>query len=283
MTADTDLVELTTAHSALEAEWWVGALKGHGIQAVVFGEELADEFAMSQKLMGLGGGIRVMVPRPTLDAAREAMVQIEEDRPSEAELEEAFAKTPALESDEAPPAQATASSPGKTAAIVLLTAGVVALGWFALKQQDTIHAFENQGLVFERTWFDDRYEARWRDGGALGHIGFDRDQTGDVEEFQEFDRSGRPFRTSLDANQNGVFETSYGLDAEGTRVFSMFDENENGIPERFEYAPRDGVIERWLDADENWHPERLQLLDAKTGDVLDTFEFRGRQGYVRVR
>ena len=63
----------------------------------------------------------------------------------------------------------------------------------------------------------------------------------------------------------------------------MFDENENGIPERFEYAPRDGVIERWLDADENWHPERLQLLDAKTGDVLDTFEFRGRQGYVRVR
>ncbi len=60
-------MELTTASTAMESEWLVGALKGLGIAAVTFGDSLTDEFAMSQKLMGLGGGIRVMVARGELE------------------------------------------------------------------------------------------------------------------------------------------------------------------------------------------------------------------------
>lgn len=52
MTVDPRLVQLTTANTAFEAEWIVGALKGHGVPAVTFGGALADEFAMSQKMMG---------------------------------------------------------------------------------------------------------------------------------------------------------------------------------------------------------------------------------------
>ncbi len=67
------LVELTTAKTPFEAECLVGALKEAGISAVVFGGLLADEFTMSQRLMGLSGGVQVMVPLDELERARHAL------------------------------------------------------------------------------------------------------------------------------------------------------------------------------------------------------------------
>ena len=92
MTCDSDLVELTTASTLFEAEWIVGALESFEIVAVTFGDALADDFAMSQKLMGLSGGVRVMVRQDGLEAARQALVEIKKNRPTEAELEAAVAE-----------------------------------------------------------------------------------------------------------------------------------------------------------------------------------------------
>lgn len=283
MTSDTDLVELTTAHSPLEAEWLVGALKGHGIHAIVFGDGLADEFAMSQKLMGLGGGVRVMVPRGALEAAREALAQLEQERPTPEALEAAFEAAPALESEEASPTESAPSSrTGSTAAIVLLTAAVIVLGGIALKQRDTISAYESENHVTKVRWLGDRLEYRWREGGARARVYIDRGNDYVYEEAWEYDRTGRPFRHSLDKNQNEIYELTLNTDAEGKPVLRVIDENENGIPERFEYAPQDGVTERWLDSDEDWRAERLEFVDAATGEVLEAFEHRGRRGYVRI-
>jgi len=74
------LLELTTAKTEFEAEWVVGALKARGLRAVAFGEMLADEFAMSQKLVGFSGGVRVMVAARDLDRARDALASIERRR-----------------------------------------------------------------------------------------------------------------------------------------------------------------------------------------------------------
>ena len=78
--SDDRLVELTAAHNPFEAELIVGSLKGLGIHAVSVGDSLSDEFAMSQQLMGLSGGIQVLVPTSQLEAAREALRDIEAAR-----------------------------------------------------------------------------------------------------------------------------------------------------------------------------------------------------------
>src|SRR5262245_44481306 len=78
---DAAFVELTTAKSLFEAEWIVGALEGFGVKAVTFGGTLADEFTLSQTVMGLSGGVRVMVPKEQLESARQALSEIRSRRP----------------------------------------------------------------------------------------------------------------------------------------------------------------------------------------------------------
>jgi hypothetical protein len=80
MTSDLDLVELTSVPTPFEAHLLVGALSVRDVEAVTFGEMLADEFAMSQELFGSSGGVRVMVARGDLDRAREALAAIERER-----------------------------------------------------------------------------------------------------------------------------------------------------------------------------------------------------------
>lgn len=92
MNSDEDLVALASASTAFEAEWLVGALKGFDIPAVTWGDMLQDEFAMSQKVMGLAGGVNVMVPRGLLERARQALAEIEQVKPTPEELEAAAAE-----------------------------------------------------------------------------------------------------------------------------------------------------------------------------------------------
>jgi hypothetical protein len=89
MADDAELVELTTAKTAFEAEMFVGALKGFDVGAVTFGDQLMDEFAVSQKVMGLSGGVRVMVPRGQLERARQALAEIQQDPPTPDEVDDA--------------------------------------------------------------------------------------------------------------------------------------------------------------------------------------------------
>lgn len=283
MSTDAELVELTTAKTALEAEWMVGALKRFGIRAVTFGDMLADEFAMSQKLMGLSGGVRIMVARGEIEQAREALAQIERDRPSTEELEAAVEAATAMEEDVKEPSEADSGSGGKPLALLLLVIAVVALGLLAFTQHERLSVWERASPVSESVWRGDRWETRWRHNGRIASVSFDRDRNGVCEEVWAYDREGRLVTKSFDANQNEVYELTVGTDAEGNERCRSVDADENGILERFEYPAQDGVREQWIDADEDRRFERYVFVDAESGEVLDAFEDRGRKGYVRVK
>jgi hypothetical protein len=69
-------VELVPAKTAFEAELLIGALKSAGIPATTYGGQLADEYTMSQALMGQSGGPTVMVPKDLLARAREVLAEL---------------------------------------------------------------------------------------------------------------------------------------------------------------------------------------------------------------
>ena len=66
-----DLVDLKAA-TPFEAQVIAGVLRDAGVPAYVEGQQLTDEFAMSQTLMNLQG-VRIKVPKRDLERAREAL------------------------------------------------------------------------------------------------------------------------------------------------------------------------------------------------------------------
>lgn len=82
-----DLVDLHVAKTPFEAEVIAGVLRDAGIPVYVAGEELNDEWALSQRLMNLQGVVvtvprdRVEEARQVLDEAREAgrMMDVDQD------------------------------------------------------------------------------------------------------------------------------------------------------------------------------------------------------------
>ena len=77
MPTEPDFVESTTATTTFEAELLVGALKALGISAVTSGGALEDTYYP----MGIGGGLRVMVPREEIERARRALPDLKRERP----------------------------------------------------------------------------------------------------------------------------------------------------------------------------------------------------------
>lgn len=285
MTSDTDLVQLTTSRTAIEAEWIVGALKGMGIVAVTFGDQLADEFAMSQQLMGLSGGVRVMVQRGQLEAAREALETIEQDRPSEQELEEALTQADVATGTDEPMDRGAESSSGGTATPVIVILGLVVgvLAWLSVSQHRKLSAYEQDSLVSRTRWRGDGWETRWQHNGELAAVSLDRDANGVSEESWSYSRDGRLTLKLYDKNQNEIWELVISTDPDGNELMRSVDADENGLPELVEYPAANGVQERWIDADEDCRYERYEFVDPDTGTILDAFEDRGRDGYVRTR
>ena len=72
MKVDPDIGVLETARTPLAAELIVAILRAEGIPAYVDGSLLQDEFAVSQRVMGLGG-VKIQVPRERLEEARKAL------------------------------------------------------------------------------------------------------------------------------------------------------------------------------------------------------------------
>ena len=282
MTSDTDLVQLTTSRTAIEAEWIVGALKGMGIVAVTFGDQLADEFAMSQQLMGLSGGVRVMVQRGQLEAAREALETIQQDRPSEQDLEEALAQAGGTaETDEPPTREArSAGSSATTAVIVILGLAVAALGWLSISQHLELTGYELSRQPVRVQGPTDRRESRWSDSGELAFVYLDLDKSGVWEEVWVYDQAGRLYEKRYDENENRFWEVRASTTKFGAELYRLVDANENGVPEKKVYAPVHGVEERWIDADEDGRYERREYVDLASGAVRHAFEDRGQDGFV---
>lgn len=77
MKSDPDIAVLETARTPLAAELIVAVLRAEGIPAYVEGALLQDEFAVSQRILGLGG-VRIQVPRERLEDARKALAAARE-------------------------------------------------------------------------------------------------------------------------------------------------------------------------------------------------------------
>lgn len=75
-------VVLTQAENAFRAQFLAGALEAEGIPTHVDGDHLADEFAMSQKMMGLIQ-VRVLVPAERVNEAREILETLHEAGPAD--------------------------------------------------------------------------------------------------------------------------------------------------------------------------------------------------------
>ena len=87
------------AATPVQAKVFVAMLRAEGIDAFVEGDSLADEVAISRRLMNLAG-VRVLVPANSLARAREVLQPAEID---EHELErQALAAAPAGAPDETP-------------------------------------------------------------------------------------------------------------------------------------------------------------------------------------
>ena len=74
---ESEIAVLETASNPFVAQMIAEALKSHGIAAYVEGISLIDEFAMSQKAMGLTS-VDIQVHRDRLDEAREILAALRE-------------------------------------------------------------------------------------------------------------------------------------------------------------------------------------------------------------
>ena len=201
--SDDRLVELTAAHNPFEAELIVGSLKGLGIHAVSVGDSLSDEFAMSQQLMGLSGGIQVLVPTSQLEEAREALRDIEAAR-----AEQAAAVDLATEGtgDEEEDSDEGDDRGNATRWILTLGLACVVLAGLCLYLWSELRKVSPGDPNFEFEWTDDGFVERWRDNGKRARSGQDRDRNGVYERFDLYDRAGVLTWRELDVDQDGVYE-----------------------------------------------------------------------------
>jgi len=120
--SNTGPVLARVASTAAEAKVLVALLRGEGIEATVDGDSLADEIAISRRLMNLNG-VRILVPPPQLEQAR-AFLADTAVPPDDLE-----AQAMAEPTEAAPPAAVTAAGPRPRRRLVtlLLVLGAVLL------------------------------------------------------------------------------------------------------------------------------------------------------------
>ncbi|MBL8750163.1 MAG: hypothetical protein JNK78_13440 [Planctomycetes bacterium] len=220
------------AATPVQAKLFVAMLQAEGIPAHVDGDSLADELALSRRLMNLQG-VRVLVPTASLERAKTIL---EGADVSVDDLEE---QAVAAASNEREPAPRT-DAPRSSIDWRLLGVGAVAVTF--------------GGLWVRATWplprdplFDWVVEA---DG---------------LRCVQRAD--GKTVSFSHDADFDRVFERVDFFNRKGVRVSTSFDEDENGFAEKCEVYAADGSVETWTDADGDGRFESGVVQDAQKNVV----------------
>lgn len=120
MQSESDYVVLTEEPSLMRAHWVAGALEAEGIRTFVDEDNLADEFAISQKVLGLLR-VRVLVPRDRLLEAQTIFLNLSQPIPLVDEDED---------DEEDPEDERTQITPGL--AMLIVVGIVVLVGGLAL-------------------------------------------------------------------------------------------------------------------------------------------------------
>lgn len=239
----TSVVKVAT--TAAQAKIFAALLQAEGIPAQVDGDSLADEVAISRRLIHLNG-TRVMVPTASLARAREilAAVQIPDD-----ELEAQAMAAEAPEQPVARPAPTTASG----SRWPLLLTGIAAITFLALWLGEVDARAEGTSPLvrFEPIEGGIR-EIRRRDDTVLRDC-FDRNRNGNYERLVVY-VDGKPRNEGIDEDEDGRWETSI---------------------EHF----ADGSTAKWTDADHDGQLDSCTVQDAK-GKIVQRLGWQPGAGYV---
>lgn len=275
------MVRLMTASSAFEARILSTILSEAGIPNHVPGESLADEFAVSQRLVNLQGA-DIHVPPDLVEQARAA---IESARPeTDARLEElamAAGSEPDAETAPRPQPQVSPPSPGsgrKTLLIIGLVLLLAIVGSLWLDARASLARFE-EDLLYTVQVTDLGWSGRWLHNGKLAYRATDEDYNGVPEKYEHFSRDGVLLSISFDEDQNGVFERIDSFDRSGRLADRSIDADQDGFFEVSESFLQDDTILRFTNPDGGFRLDRMQVL--VDGEEVLVQRARGREGYVR--
>lgn len=230
------------ASTAAQAKLFVALLQAEGIPAHTDGDSLADEVAVSRRLIHLNG-TRVMVPTASLERSREVLEAVQID---DADL---TAQALAAENPE-PPAPTVPDAP-RAARWPLLAAVAAALTFLGLwlGEVDAKASTRHPLLRYEPTKLGLR-EVRIHDGRVL--------------------------REYEDADRNGTYERVVAFGK--TSTTTSYDADDDGIFEKYEERRADGTVVTWSDADGDCLVELCVVCDGN-GKELQRLIWSPEQHY----
>jgi len=233
-----------------QAKVFVALLQAEGIPAYSEGDMLADEVAVSRRLMNVGG-TRVLVPSASLERAREILGNAEVD-PAELE-QQALAAADAEHLPEPPQPEPPVSA--RTLRWALVVASVAAVVFLCLWLS---------GLEARAAAQDPRFLYEPKDPGVM-------------QELRRSDR--RLMRTYYDRNLNGTYDRVTLHRADGSVAALWIDSEEDGVFESSEEHRDDGTTATWTDTDRDGIPDEGRVTDRE-GRVLQTLVWQRGAGFV---
>jgi len=247
------LVEFRMAKSPFEAKIIAAVLDDAGIPAFVASGMLADEFALSQRMMNLQG-VKVQVAEENLEKAEAALAAAK--RSGEELLKDVDTDDGADDADVPPPADGPPAGGGKTSAWAAMFAIVAITFGYLWIDSRASYARATRDLLRTTEQTGDGVAQRWKHNGELAMYCVDADRDGLFEEQRFYNRDGVHWSTTFDVDENGMMELVVEVDGEGTI--------------------------KWYDTDQDGTFERNEVLNA-AGEVVAAQERRPGQGYVTVR
>ena len=277
----TKLVVVETAKSPFEAQVIAAVLRGAGVPVYIGGSMLTDEFAASQRLMGLGG-VRVQVPGDQLENARRALV---EAREVGVDLDEAFdaslAETDEGEQEAMPAPESEAPRSGLTigrlaTGLLLLLSGLL-LGalWTANRRLDPDYG----PFLYEASTQGHRY--RWKHNRATASETVDADGNEMPEIAHIHNRDGARTYSAYDEDQDGLIERAVTYGRSGEIATTSFDADRDGRFERWQ-EHHAGGLRIWLDLDADGRFDRVEERNA-VDHLLRAWRVDEGEGFVRER
>ena len=243
--SDSTTAVVRVAATPDQAKVFVAILQSAGVPAYVEGDSLADEFAISRRMMNLGG-IKVMVPASSLERARSILAPTEVD---EADLAaQALAATGEHETPSQPLDRPRAG--GGTARVVAGIAIAAALLFFFLWQTAT--------QPFEHPLF--RY-TNDRDG---------------VHVFLR--RNGAEIQRDEDPDRNGIVDRVLWQRPDGS-VSTVSDQvDEDGQFRRLVIKRRGDLTETWTSSGAAGSFDKSEITDAD-GRVVQRLSWQPGHGW----
>lgn len=272
-------VVFRTARTPIEAELIASILHDAEIPAFVAGGLLADEFAMSQRLMNLSS-VAVQVPRSRVQDAEAALAAA---RAGAASVDEAAARS--LEPNPVPAPTTTPGPAAPTRPSWVLTFGLACLTVaFLVEWLDTraeLRVARQAGLTYATNEGPGTLVYRWRDDDRVAGRITDMDGNGIPEVHAAYNRDGEPTNTAYDKDQNGIFERFGLLSAAGNTAAIAYDDDQDGRVERIE-EERGASSVVFVDADRDRRCERIEQRD-RSGKLVRAWVWRDDGGFVPAR